>query len=256
MMAREVRSFLLAIQFMTRLPVPASGHLDVDWLERAAKYFPFAGAVVGAIAGSVFIASAVFFPQPLPNTFALIAAVLVTGALHEDGLADTFDGLYGGSSASRRLEIMKDSSIGTYGALALLGIFALKFSGLSALDAVTGACVLIGAHATGRSAAVIAMAQLPYAGDPAAAKIAPSSTPVTALEAAIASGFALLIAVSFLPFSAAIAGSVAALAAAGLMALIARRRIGGYTGDILGAIEQVAEAAFICAAAAIIAGPG
>ncbi len=260
MIAHEVRLIRVALQFLTRIPVGGIEGFEASWIERSAKYFPLIGALVGCVTALTLLVTSVVLPQPLPMLLGLAAAILITGALHEDGLADTADGLGaslgGGLTRERRLEIMKDSRIGTYGVVALIIVLALKAASLLALDPIMAGFVLIAAHAGGRLAAVVAMWALPYAGDAAAAKVGPLTTGVSAAELAVAlvlglaAGFTVLAPATFL------AALATGLTAAGCVAVISRRRIGGITGDVLGAIEQVFETVFMIAAAAVIAGPG
>jgi adenosylcobinamide-GDP ribazoletransferase len=216
---------------------------------------PLVGALVGALVGVVILAAAALFPSPLPVVLGLVASVIMTGALHEDGLADTIDALGGGATAERCLEIMKDSRIGTYGVLALVAVFALKAASLDAIGPLTVVGVLIAAYAGGRLAAVLALTFLPYAGGD---NVKVSRTPVrmTGRELAVAIVTAVAIGVVAMQAAVFAIASTVSLLAAALVAWIARRKIGGYTGDVLGAVEQVYEAAFLAVAAALIAGPG
>jgi len=137
MIAREIRLMLVALQFLTRIPVRSFDGFEPQWLDRSAKYFPLIGALVGGIAAVVMLATSLVMPQPLPMLIGLAAGILLTGAFHEDGLADTADGLFGGLTRERRLEIMKDSRIGTYGVLALMIALGLKATSLSIIDPIT-----------------------------------------------------------------------------------------------------------------------
>ncbi len=255
MIANEARLFLIALQFLTRIRVKQIHPFPEDWLPRSAKYMPLVGALIGAAAGAVILLSAAFFPSPLPVVFGLIASVVLTGALHEDGLADTIDALGGGADAERCLEIMKDSRIGTYGVLALVAVLALKATSLDAIGPLTVIGVLIAAYAGGRLAAVFALTFLPYAGG---GNVKVSRTPVRMTGRELIVAIATTLAIGFIAMKAAVfvAATVVALFAAAVLALIARRKIGGYTGDVLGAVEQVYETAFLAVAAALIAGPG
>lgn len=256
MIAREVRSFLVALQFLTRIPVKPFAAFEPSWLDRSAKFFPLVGALVGLIAAAVLLAASAVAPQPLPVLLAIAAGVAITGAFHEDGLADSADGLGGGATRERRLEIMKDSRIGTYGALALGLVVAVKAAALMALDPMMAASSLVAAHAAARLGPVVAIRALDYAGDEQSAKVKPLATSATNGELAVATVFALGPAAVVLPLDAALTATIIGAAAALCLALIARRLIGGYTGDILGGVEQVFEAGFLIGAAAIIAGPG
>ncbi len=256
MMAREFRLFLVALQFLTRIPVPNFDGFEPQWLDRAAKYFPMIGALVGLIASIVMVASAVVLPEPLPMLLALTAAIAVTGAFHEDGLADTADGLGGGTTRERRLEIMKDSRIGTYGVVALLIVFSLKLTSLSIVDPLTAVPILIAAHAGGRLVTVLAIFTMSYGGDEQAAKVKPLATGLSGTELSVAIVSWLAIGLACLSPGMLAVSTLFAAATAGLVALQGQRLIGGYTGDILGAMEQCFEAIFIVAAVGVYAGPG
>lgn len=254
MIASELKLFQIALQFLTQLPAGSIRDCPPDWLARSAKYMPLVGAIIGAIAGAGILLSAVFFPEPLPVVIGLVLAVAITGALHEDGLADTADAFGGGRTRERRLEIMKDSSIGSYGAIALIAAFALKGSALVALDPRSAACVLIAGHAGARLAAVLTMWRLPHAGH-GVAKVSQKISELTPPEVAAAIGLGLIPGFLVLPTAAFVIATLFASAAAAAVALIAQRKISGYTGDVLGAVEQVFETAFFAVAAAVIAGP-
>ncbi|MBV9511249.1 MAG: adenosylcobinamide-GDP ribazoletransferase [Caulobacteraceae bacterium] len=243
-MRRQARRFLYALQFLTRLPTPRLAPPEADWLARSAPYYPVAGWVVGACAGAVFwIASQAWSGWPAA-VLALAAGALLTGGFHEDGLADTADGLGGGATPERRLEIMKDSRIGGYGALAIWMVLALKAAALAQLAPLQGALALVLVHGAARAAAVPVMAALPYARAPGAAKLPPAEIGVRPAEAAGAMvlGFAPLLMLAPRPGA---IGAILAVAAAGALALAARRLVGGWTGDVLGAVEQLAEAALL-----------
>jgi adenosylcobinamide-GDP ribazoletransferase len=216
---------------------------------------PLVGTLVGAIAGASIIVAAIFVPQPLPTIIGLIIAIAVTGALHEDGLADIVDAFGGGRTRDRRLEIMKDSRIGTYGTLALISVLALKAAALIALDPVSAALVMIAGHAGARLAPVLTMWALPHAGN-GNSKVSKEISELTSAEISIAVLLGLLPGLILLPAAAFAIATLLALAMVAIAALIAKRKIGGYTGDVLGAVEQIFETAFFVAAATVIAGPG
>jgi adenosylcobinamide-GDP ribazoletransferase len=255
MMANELRLFRIALQFLTQLPVGSFDICPPDWLARSAKYMPLVGVLVGAVAGASIIGSALFFPSPLPVVIGLLIAVALTRALHEDGLADTVDAFGGGRTRESRLEIMKDSRIGIFGTLALIAVLALKASALVAIDPTSAACVLIAAHAGARLAMVLAMWRLPHAGG-GHTKVSHKVSEMTNSEIAVAIALGLIPGFLVLPSAAFIIAALCAFAAAAMMASIARRKIGGYTGDVLGAVEQIYETVFIVFAAAVISGPG
>jgi len=239
----EIDAFLDALRFMTILPVRSGDAPEADWLTRASKYFPAAGIVVGIASALVFAVASRYWAGFVPAVLAVATSALLTGALHEDGLADTADGFGGGRSREARLAIMKDSRIGTYGTLALGFSVALRIAALALMTPSLAWAALIAAHAGARAAATWAMTALPYAGDPAATRIAYSGMALDrsgAMTAALITFAALLPALLKAP-SALFAGLI--LAALGALAIVAlaRRLIGGYTGDVLGAVEQMAE---------------
>ena len=241
----QVRLLLVAFQFLTRLPVPAVRGFTPDLVSRSTRYYPIVGALVGGICALAYLGAAQVWGGVLPALLAAAVGVLVTGAFHEDGLADTFDGLGGATDPARRLEIMKDSRIGTYGALGLGLVLALKVAALSRLPPPLAAAGLVCAHAGARSAAVLAMAALKPVGQ--SAKWSPDRLrPLEPVLAVLLGAVPL----ALLGLQAAPALAVAA-ALATLPALAARRLIGGYTGDILGAVEQMFELGFILALAAV-----
>lgn len=251
-MLRQLQLFLCAVQFLTRLPTPSLAGFQPDWVSRSARYFPLVGQIVGMLAGAVFLAASRAWPPAVAALLAVAAGVLITGAFHEDGLADTADGLGGGTDPIRRLEIMKDSRIGTYGALALVLTLAVKVATLASLDPWPGALALVAGHGAARAASVLTMRVMPYVGLHEVAKWKPAPTALTAGEVVTALLFA---AWPFLLLSPAVAaaGLFAGALGAVVPAIAARRLIGGYTGDVLGGVEQLFEVGFLLGAAAILA---
>jgi adenosylcobinamide-GDP ribazoletransferase len=246
---RQWRLLVCAAQFLTRLPTPALTAFEPDWISRSARFFPLAGQMVGLLCAGVWLAAGRLWPGAPAAALAVGAGVLITGAFHEDGLADTADGLGGGGDRERRLAIMKDSRIGSFGALALGLVTGLRILLLAGLSPWRGALALIVAHGAARSAAVMVMASLPYAGDPEAAKVKPAPQGVRWPEAAFALATGVWPLALLGPARAALALGLAA-APTLVMALTARRLIGGMTGDVLGAVEQLAEAGLLMGAAA------
>ena len=249
-MGRELKLFLCALQFLTRLPVPALPDFVPDWITRSAKYFPLIGQVVGALSAAAIVLAAQVWPGLIPALLAITVGILATGAFHEDGLADTADGLGGGQNCDQRLTIMKDSRIGTYGMLALALCLALKVAVLSSLEPARAVFILIAMHGAARAAAVVAMTALSYAGDPAAAKSKPVPVGVTPVECLLAVVFAAW-PMFLLPLGQVLYGIAIGCLLAVVIALAARRLIGGYTGDVLGAVEQLFELGFLLGVAAL-----
>lgn len=235
-----------ALALLSRLPVP-------DHAPRGAASawaWPLAGAAVAAMAAACgSLGAALGFGAGVNAAIILIAQAMATGALHEDGLADTADGLWGGRTRARRLEIMKDSRIGSYGVLALLLITLIRWSALTGLVAASAHWpALIAAGALSRVPMAALMAALPNARGTGLSQTVGRPTGATVgLGAALA--LALALAVGGLMVLA--MALVMALTAAAL-GLIARARIGGQTGDILGASQQLAEAAALAVASATL----
>jgi adenosylcobinamide-GDP ribazoletransferase len=249
-LCEELLLLAVALQFLTRLPVRLPRWQDA-WLNRCVRYFPWVGALVGAVSALVLLLAAPFWPPLVVALLALAASALLTGAFHEDGLADSFDALGGAVSRQRALEIMKDSRIGSYGALALLLVTALRAAALAALiaqDPWQAALALVLVHALARTTAVAVMVSLPYAGDADHAKAKPLAQQVAPLQLAWAMLLCLPL-LALLPQQAPLLLLVAALVAL-LMRVWLRRRLGGYTGDTLGATEQLTEAALLLALSA------
>ncbi|HKR86551.1 MAG TPA: adenosylcobinamide-GDP ribazoletransferase [Phenylobacterium sp.] len=253
MIGRELDRLACAAQFLTRLPIPGPKAWSDDLLARSAGYFPLVGLTVGGLCAAVLLLARLAWPTGvLPALLAVAVGVMVTGGFHEDGLADTADGLGGGHTREQRLAIMKDSRLGSYGALALGLVLAARIVALAhAGGPWRAAAVLFCAHGLGRAAAVVAMHLMPYAAEPAASKLKPVARDVRAHEAAIALLIAFAPLLLLNPVIAA-AATLAGAAAALWPALAARGLISGYTGDVLGAIEQAFETAFLLGAAAVI----
>ena len=248
-LVQQGRIFVCAVQMLTRLPTPSLAGFQPEWLARSVRYFPLVGQIVGLLAAAVWLGASRLWPGLPAAVLAVGASALLTGGFHEDGLADTADGLGGGRDRAHKLEIMKDSRIGGYGALALGLVTLLRIAALARCGPWAGAAALLLAQGGARAAAVVVMAMLPYVREPSAAKLPPVGAGARwtdALVAVVLGGWPLVLLTAG---RAALAVGLAACAAASL-AWLARRLIGGITGDVLGAIEQVAEAALLLGASA------
>ncbi|HEY8880468.1 MAG TPA: adenosylcobinamide-GDP ribazoletransferase [Roseateles sp.] len=248
-----MRLFLVALQFLTRLPVRLI-RFEPAWLNDCVRHFPLVGALVGAVGAAVLVGAVQLWPAWVAALLALAATVALTGGFHEDGLADTFDALGGAVSREKALSIMKDSRIGSYGALAL-GLSLLLRAALLAVLAtrpLMGAiAALIVSHSLARTAAVGVMVSLPYGGDVEHAKAKPLALAVAPRNFGIALAWCGLLGLALAAAGVQPLRWVAALAAAAAVALLMRHwlrsRLGGYTGDGLGATEQLAEIAVLLA---------
>jgi len=254
-----VRHFLLALQFFTRIPV--TGRL-AQWvgyspamLRASAAHFPAVGWVVGAAGALALAGASALWPPLVAAVLCTVVTVLLTGAFHEDGLADVADGLGGASTRERALEIMKDSRIGAFGAIALVLALGLKFALLAALvaqGAFTACAALLAAHVLSRLAPIALMRALPYVGGdggkakPMADAVSGASVGIAVLWSLPAAALLLLGFGPALGLAALLAPALAALA----MLRLLRRRLGGFTGDGLGATQQLSELAIYLALAA------
>jgi adenosylcobinamide-GDP ribazoletransferase len=241
---QQVRLFFIALQFFTRLPIPAWVGFEASWLQHASRYFPLVGCVVAAIAAGVYFAAALVLPAPVAAVLSTAASIYATGAFHEDGFADACDGLGGGLSRERVLEIMKDSRIGAYGAIGIVCMLAAKLSSLAMLPPRAAVAALFLAHPLSRLAATSLIWKLDYVRGEGKAK--PLAQQMTTGEFAIAGTTALIpaalmLGAGWIEPGAAVAALLAALLAAVWLGRKFVLRLGGYTGDCLGAVQQLAE---------------
>lgn len=240
-LAEEAATALVAAQFLTRLPIPA-GLFSPARMAAAPRWFPAVGLLVGALSGLVFAGAVLVFPPLLAALLAIAAGILITGALHEDGLADTVDGLGGGATAERALAIMRDSRIGTYGALALILTLGAKLLALGAMPAGAAPAVLVAGHAASRASVVAVMATSRYLRPEGAGAGMAAGIGGRHLGLALGTGaLAILALLAVLPPLAAL-GALAGLALGHLvMRRGFERRLSGHTGDCLGAVQQTSE---------------
>ena len=246
----QLRLFFIAVQFFTRIPIPRWVGFDSTWLHHASRYFPLVGLLVGAVAALVYLGAAMLWPAPVAVLLSTAATIYLTGAFHEDGFADMCDGFGGGMTRERVMEIMKDSRIGTYGTVGITLLVALKCVLLAMLDPLVTVAALLLAHPLSRLAAAALIWRLDYVRDEGKAK--PLGQDMTNTEFFIAACSALLPAavigatgyLSWLPIGLAVV--FAAMAAAWLGAKCVRR-LGGFTGDCLGAVQQLSEVAIYLA---------
>lgn len=239
----------VAAIFFTRVKIAYDGPLQLTQLKRAWRAVPLVGAAIGAAGGLVFtLAHHVNLPTLAVALLALAATAALTGALHEDGLSDFADAL-GGRDAGQRLTIMRDSRIGGYGALALIFSVGLRAAALASVARPQDAFwALIAAHAVSRAAIPAVMSGIPAArNDGLGADAGAPERPALAVCLVLAGA----IAVVALGLGQAVAVLLVACMAAMAIAGLARRLVGGYTGDILGAVQQVAEIAILLALAAM-----
>ena len=235
----------MALSFLTVVPTPAAAHTRGDF-GRAAGWFPLVGAAVGALAGGVRAAAEPLLGPAPATVLALVALTAATGALHQDGLADCADGLGVRGDRARRLEVMRDSRIGTFGMLALLGWGLLLLTSLAPLTRADGLLALVAAGALGRAAALVHATTTPPA------RRDGLGAGFTVRRVPLALGLLTAVAIA-LPALGPARGALALGAAALLTAATSRwagRALGGRTGDTLGATVALAELAVVVALAA------
>jgi adenosylcobinamide-GDP ribazoletransferase len=241
----HLRLLLLAVQFYTRLPIPAWVGYSDELLNKATIYFPVVGWLVGGLTAAVYASGQLLFRQ---NEVALLlslgAGILLTGAFHEDGFADTCDGFGGGWTKLRILEIMKDSRLGTYGAVGLVLLLGLKLAALRGLSPVGVGVALLVAHPLSRATALSCIYTHPYARENEDSKAKPVAQKISLAELTtglLLGALPLLVYAIWAHRPALLLVLLPLAAAKTWMARYFQRWIGGYTGDCLGAIQQVAE---------------
>lgn len=243
MMRRELACFFEAVRFFTRLPVPAWVGHSAEALNHAARYFPAVGLLVGAIGALVYVAALQLWPHAIAVVLSMAATIYVTGAFHEDGLSDTVDGLGGGWDKLRILEIMKDSRVGSYGVVAMVLALLGKFLLLNTLAPALVPPVLVAGHAVSRFCAVSLLATMDYVREDLLSKAKPLATKLPLGALLVALVFALLPLIG-LPVDKALFACLLACLPTVWMAMKFRRWLGGYTGDCLGATQQLSEIGF------------
>ena len=249
MIKRELKLFLTALAFYTRLPVPASVHEDyAALLPDAIRYLPVIGWIAGMVAAAVYILANYLFGNALAVLFSMLSTILLTGAFHEDGFADVCDGFGGGWTKERILDIMKDSRIGTYGATGLIFLLAIKFIATIQVSTNVNSIVILGVFMTAQSlsrlAAIIVTFNYSYA------RMQDSKAGSALKDEAKSSNLGIAAVLALLPLAGLIyytgESSVAyALLPVAFVSHYSGRYfnkwIDGYTGDCLGAVQQVSE---------------
>jgi adenosylcobinamide-GDP ribazoletransferase len=243
----ELRYLLTALGYFTRVPVPRWVGFEPHYLQAAARWFALVGVLVGAVAGLVFVGAIHLLPQPVAVLLSMGATLLLTGAFHEDGLADSCDAFGGAYARDDVLRIMHDSRIGVFGAIALVIALLLKWQALAALAPARIVWISIAAHAASRAMAISFLATHEYVRAEGKAK------PVARQLGGLSLAWVALTGLPWLFWPDWRLG----LATLGVLAVLRfglgrwfRRRLGGYTGDCLGLAQQVFEVAiYLCALA-------
>ena len=246
-------SFLLAWQFLTLFP---GGKKDAETtpevLGRSMAYYPLVGLLIGSILWAAYWVISHAFPRTLCDGLAILLLVIITGALHLDGLADTLDGMAAGKSAEERLRIMRDHRVGTFGAVGLVLVLGIKFLALNSLPEEIVGKTLIAALALSRWSMVQLTHRTPYARpEGGLGKVFKEN--VKRREMALATAFSLIIAVFLLRFWGAVLWLAVGVSALGIQ-LLFQKKIGGITGDILGAANETHEVLVLVMVAGIFHG--
>lgn len=250
-MRRELIAFMEAVRFFTRIPVSDRFPYSANNLNHSARYFPAIGLLVGAVSAIAFLMAAWVLPTQVAVLIAMASSIYLTGAFHEDGLSDMTDGLGGGWEKMRILEIMKDSRVGSYGVIAMVMALLSKFVLLDSFDPIWIPFLLMAAHAFSRYCAVLIMAGLSYVREDTLSKSKPLATKLARNALWVASAFGLL-PLLLLPAKAALMGVAVGLLATIWLGRKVQKWLGGYTGDCLGATQQLSELAFYLGALTVL----
>ena len=239
--AREWQAFWLAIGFLTRIPMLVRIDYSPRLMNQCSVYFPLVGLVLGLIYAGLYVAFVQLWPPLVCLVLVTGFHLWITGAFHEDGLADSVDALGGGYSLEAKLRIMKDSRIGTYGTVALIVALALKVALLAAAQPVWLALVL--APMVARLAPLLVMGFLPYVTDPDKSKSKPVAEDFSRTRLAVATLFTALASLALVPTAPGIWLwlILATLGVALSWGAYLHQQLGGYTGDTLGASVVFAE---------------
>ncbi len=261
-MKKELHIFFTALMFYTRIPCPKNIDHSPDYLNKASRYFPLIGWIVGGISFAVYYIGSVLFTNEIGVILAIIAGILTTGAFHEDGFADVCDGFGGGWTKEKILLIMKDSAIGAYGAIGVVILFLLKFEGLllalskseisNQKALIYNLLLFISAHSISRLAAVSIVFTHQYSREDASSKSKPIAQKFTWKEVVGAFFFGLLplVVLSFFQWQLLLI-LIPVFIARFFLARYFQKWIDGYTGDCLGATQQVCEVIFYLSIIAI-----
>lgn len=238
-------SLWVAVGFLTRISVgdpSAGGSREVN-VAGAVPWFPVVGALIGAIQAAIWWGLAQGTTPLVAAAVSTTVAALITGAFHHDGLADMADAFGGGWTAEQRMEILKDSRLGTYGTSALVLAFGLEIAALSSFEPVDGALALIAMHMFGRALAVLTMLRSSVAGDGLGAAYTRDIPRIPAMASVIGAGIVTAACLGTSAFA-----ILPAMAAATAVVILSHRKIGGITGDVLGAITVVSGVTLLVAA--------
>lgn len=240
MIKEQLKIFFTALMFYTRLPIPKWVAYSQTYLDRSTRYFPLMGWIVGGFGALVFILAGYFLSPSIGLLLSMVATILLTGAFHEDGFTDTCDGFGGGWTKMQILDIMKDSRIGTYGAIGIFFMLLFKFCLLSELGRQLIPVALIVGHSVSRAAVLIFRRAHSYVRENDDAKAKPMAQHLSPEDFWIGI-FLGLLPLILLPLPMIMIVMICVMISEFLFSKWVVRRIGGYTGDCLGATQQLCE---------------
>ena len=239
-MIKELKIFLTAVMFFTRIPVSGKLEYSDRMLNQSLRYFPFIGVIVGSFGAGIILISLQVFNIYVSVLLGMIATIFITGAFHEDGFADFCDGYGGGYTKDRILSIMKDSRLGTYGTIGLILILALKFFLITGYNRSQIPYILICAHTMSRFVPVILISTTQYVRDDQTSKSKPLGTKTSIITILVGLVFGLGSFWFMEPIHAVFIIGILLVVFLFFRAYIIRKT-GGYTGDVLGALQQISE---------------
>ncbi len=242
-MKNQLNLFLTAVMFYTRIPVSKSLPYSSDILNRSTRYFTLIGWIVGGIGAGAFYGLSQFLPLSVAVFLSMLITIFVTGSFHEDGFADFCDGFGGGYTREKIFTIMKDSRIGTYGTAGLIGMLGTKFLSLQSFPAAVIPMILLAGHAFSRLMPVMVIFTSYYSRDDELSKTKPIGKKGKTSDLIIAILFGLA-PVMLLPWKFLFIILILSLLITLLFKKYVERKIGGYTGDCLGALQQIIEVVF------------
>ncbi|MBI4929324.1 MAG: adenosylcobinamide-GDP ribazoletransferase [Bacteroidetes bacterium] len=243
MLKKEIRIFFTALMFFTRIPCPKWIDHSEEYLSKSSRYFPLIGIIVGGIGALVYYSFSFIFPHPIAILLSMVSTILVTGAFHEDGLADMCDGFGGGWTKQDILRIMKDSRTGTYGVVGLCSMLAIKFASLYYMDSKLIPLVLIAGHSLSRFAASTLLYTLDYVREDADSKAKPAAGRISAFSLCVGAVFGIISLALFFNYYV-FALLVPVFIARWYLGHYYKKWIGGHTGDCGGATQQICEVVF------------
>jgi adenosylcobinamide-GDP ribazoletransferase len=237
---KEINLLLTAIQFYTRIPVKLDLNYSDEKLNHATRYFPTVGLIVGGLAALLVLGTVKILPDTVVVILSMALTILLTGAFHEDGFADFCDGFGGGYSREKIISIMKDSRIGAFGTIGIVAILLVKFTILSEINATKLPFIFLAAHAASRLMPVLVIYTSNYVRDDETSKIKPIGKKGRDSDLLIAIMFGLG-SLFFLHWKFALAAIPLVIIVPFVFRSYIIKKIGGYTGDTLGALQQIGE---------------